>query len=497
MQDQPIHILLVEDERIHAELVRQALGARNYRFLITVADSLKAARALLAEKTFDLAIVDLFLPDGKGTELLAPPSKKPALPLLIMTSHGDEQVAVEAMKAGALDYLVKSAATLPELPHIIERSLREWHNLKERQRAETALRESEERFRSIFEHAASGMAVIAPDGKVLQINRTFCNLSGYSMEDCLQKNVLEVTHPGDREETRNLYQQIVNGERQFFEYEKRYLHRDGTIVWGHATVAGVRDESGKVLYCVAMVQDISERKRAEERLLDANRELDAFVSTVSHDLRIPLTPIIGYADYLKEAYGDKLDQQGVEILDSIKGQGHRMLGIMEDLLTLSRVGRVERPLEAVDAARVLRETLKDLGKAVQSSGCRIETGKLPALHVPESMLTQIFSNLLSNALRYAGSASSSIEVLCRQEGPRVCIGVRDHGPGIPGNDRERVFEQFYRGAGAAEIPGTGIGLAIVRKITQQFQGRAWAEETPGGGATFWVEFHEPSLAPQK
>ncbi len=493
MPKAPLSILLVEDERIHAELLRRTLQMRFPDLRLSLARTLQEAREHLDKSTPDLAIVDLNLPDGKGTELLPDDPGKISLPILIMTGQGDEFAAVEAIKAGALDYLVKSAATLADMPRIMERALREWHNITERRRAEQALRESEQRFRSVFEYASAGMAIVSPEGNVLQVNPTFCRLSGYSEKECLKKNVLDVTHPDDREESRRLYGQLLTGQSSHFDCEKRYVCKDGTVVWGHSTVAGVYKDDGQLAYCVAMVMNIDERKRAEKKLQEAYGELDAFVSTVSHDLRLPLTPIIGYADFLRQEYRDRLDESALQILATIAGQGHRMTQIMEDLLTLSKVGRIAVPEKPVDAGLVAREVTRDLSEAIKNAGTSVSIAPLPSVFVPETLLSQIFSNLIGNAVHYAGNSSRGIEVGCEILDQHLRFFVRDYGPGIPEGDLEKIFEQFYRCSGSAETPGTGLGRAIVAKIARNFGGRAWAEPTPGGGATLWVEFpKEPS-----
>jgi signal transduction histidine kinase len=356
----PIHILLVEDSATHVALIRDALAVQGRKITLTIAGSLAEAHARLTDFRPDLAIVDLLLPDGNGIELLLTVREVASFPIVILTSQGNEQKAVDAMKAGALDYLVKSPETLAALPHAIKRALREWHH-------------------------------------------------------------------------------------------------------------------------------ITERKRAEEELRKTNRELDAFVYTVSHDLRSPLTPVIGYTAFLREHYQDRLDEQAVHILADIDRQAHRMLGLLEDLLALARVGHLECPAEPVDSNEVVREVVLGLMDRLVTAGMTVERGSLPFIRVPKNFQFQVFDNLIGNAVRYAGRAGEAIEVGGERQGERVMIYVRDHGPGIPEEERDRVFDLFYRGSTGKTVEGTGVGLATVQKIARLYGGRTWAEETPGGGSTFWVE----------
>ena len=228
-------------------------------------------------------------------------------------------------------------------------------------------------------------------------------------------------------------------------------------------------------------------RKVEEELREKNRELEAFTYTVSHDLRTPLTPIIGYAQLLRDLYQEKLDEQALDFLDKIETQGGKMLEMMENLLALTMGGTLECPVAPVDVDKVVRRTIADQEMAISASGVDIHSSPLPTIHVPESFLSQVFDNLIGNAIRYAGNQGGAIEIGGERKKDKVYFFVRDHGPGIPEEDRDRIFEKFFRGAAGKEILGTGVGLSTVRKIARAYGGRAWAEETPGGGSTFWVE----------
>ncbi len=249
----------------------------------------------------------------------------------------------------------------------------------------------------------------------------------------------------------------------------------------------LEDENGHISK-LAVFRDISERKEAEKRLLAANRELDDFVHTIAHDMRSPLSPIIGFAEFLRDNCSDKLDEQGLDMLDEIEKQGLKALDLLEDLLKLSQVGRLEPPAKAVDLTRLVREVQKELRAPIARENVTVKLAPLPPLALPATLLSQLFTNLISNAVRYAGGADSPIEVGGKHSKEWVRYYVRDHGPGIPEEERERIFDLFYRGSTRGKTPGTGIGLATVRKIVRLYNGRIWVEETPRGGSTFWIEF---------
>ena len=362
-----------------------------------------------------------------------------------------------------------------------------WHYLRVVHRREAQLRISEERFRSVFDTAAAGMVLMRPDGAIFQANPAFCSFIGYPEEELVRMTIADVTHPDDRERTLENYQSLSTGQEESVHYEKRYLTRDGRTVWGHASVACLLDRENLPGYCIGLVQDITERKEAEAALQIAHRELEAFVYTVSHDLRSPLTPIIGYADLLAEQCCDKLNEQELSFLSEISISGSRMVALMEDLLTLAKVGQVERPDELLDAGEIVGEVVRGLVLQNRGDSVSVEVGSLPSLYVPRTLVMQIFDNLIGNALRYGCTAGGVVEVGGERRGEAIRLFVRDHGLGIPAEERDCIFDVFYRGTTGKDTEGTGIGLATVQKIARLFSGRAWVEETPGGGSTFWVE----------
>ena len=264
------------------------------------------------------------------------------------------------------------------------------------------------------------------------------------------------------------------------------MRTDGTRFpieyWSHPIRKG-----NETIGALVTFLDISERKRAEAERERALQELNAFVYTVSHDLRSPLAAIIGFSDFLLERQKTHLDEDARVALAEIQKQGERMSAMMEDLLSFAKVGELPRPAEAVDAGEVVQEVLQELSAQGIAGGLSIRTEPLPAVRMPPTFLAQIFSNLIGNAIRYAGPEGGPIEIGGTRTRDRVRFFVCDHGPGIPAMERERIFDVFYRGSTGEKITGTGIGLATVKKIAQFYAGAAWVEETPGGGATFWVE----------
>ncbi len=244
----------------------------------------------------------------------------------------------------------------------------------------------------------------------------------------------------------------------------------------------------KATHKLSVSRDVTERLQFRRRLQQTNRELDAFVSRISHDLRSPLTPLIGFAELLEERCGNQLDEIGHECITEIKKTAEKMKDLLEDLLSLSRVGQVKSPDAEVDVTSIAEEVLLELADKIVEHRAKIVIAPLPKVKIAESLLVDLFRNLLGNALKYAAQHNPVIEVSGRELSDRVRYQVVDYGPGIAAEERETIFEPFGRGHSSKGVSGTGIGLATVAKIARVSGGEAWVEETPGGGATFIVEF---------
>ncbi len=240
---------------------------------------------------------------------------------------------------------------------------------------------------------------------------------------------------------------------------------------------------------LAVCRDITERKKTEAALRQANADLAAFAHTVSHDLRTPLTPIIGYAELLREQYADKLDPAIRNLIGEIEDQGYKLLQMMEDLLALAEVGRLPNSKKPLPLEKLVEEIRLELSETLAEKGVQLECGPLPETVLPETPLRQVLSNLVRNALIHGCRTGGRIMVWAEKNGSRICLRVRDHGPGLSDREKGKIFEPFTRGNRPGG-KGTGIGLAIVAKIARLYHGRAWVEDTPGGGATFAVELDE-------
>lgn len=384
-------------------------------------------------------------------------------------------------------------------------------NALERRRVDHKLHSAHQRLQDIIDFLPDATFVVDKGGTVMAWNRAMEKMTGVSKEQMLGQGNYAYSEAlyGERRPTLiDLVQNPDFGHNMDFNegdenahalFDELYLPRlyGGKGAYVSAKASPLCDRKGTFSGAIESIRDISDRKEAEEKLEASNRELEAFVYTVSHDLRTPLTPIIGYADFLSETYRDQLDDQAISCLVEISTAGNKMHKLMEDLLELAKVGQLGMPQEPVDAGAVVEEVLEALAQQIVQAEVQVTVTTLPLIRVPRTLLYQIFSNLISNAIHYAGKQGSPIEVGGECHANSLSLYVRDHGPGIPSTERERIFEAFYRGSSARDSAGSGVGLATVQKIARLYGGKARVEETPGGGATFLLEMQEDSICTEQ
>jgi PAS domain S-box-containing protein len=346
-------------------------------------------------------------------------------------------------------------------------------------------------YRSTFELAASGIAHVGLDGRFVRVNRQLCGILGYREEDLIGRTVKEISHPEDRDLTDARRARVLAGEQESVRFEKRYLRKNGSTVWVSLGIAVVRGEDGAPLYEIAMFDDITERKQAEAALREAheelkrsNSELEQFAYVASHDLQEPLRMVSSYTQLLGRRYGDKFDADAKEFMGYIVDGAARMKQLIEDLLAYSRVGTKGKDFRPVDLGRALARALGNLKASIDESGASVTNDPLPTLPADELQLAQLFQNLVGNALKFRGAAAPRIRVQVSEKDKFFEIAVRDNGIGIEPQYFERIFMVFQRLHNKGEYPGTGIGLAICKKVVERHGGQIRVESQPGEGSAF-------------
>ena len=253
----------------------------------------------------------------------------------------------------------------------------------------------------------------------------------------------------------------------------------------------VRAEQENAAAAPALAQRAAELERANAELAEttarlerSNEELQRFATVASHDLREPLRVVSGFADLLARRHGDQLGDDGQRFVEAITGGVARMDEMIADLLAYARAGRIDQPLEPVDANEVVADTLNGLQRAIEEAGAQVEVDELPTVNGNPAALRQLFQNLIANAIKFTGDASPRVRIWVAEVPEGWRFTVRDNGIGIDPEQAERIFGMFTRLHGSDRYPGTGVGLAVCQRIVDVHGGRIWVEPAPGGGSQF-------------
>ncbi len=359
----------------------------------------------------------------------------------------------------------------------LEKSLRnEAFILEKRIRERTAdLEKSEARFRAMLDNMDDYAYITATDFRLSFMNRAMMEAFGDRVGEFCFSALHEL-----KQQCPWCPMENVLDQGSWREERRLGSHSNRTYEIVHSRLPDENGAPKKLAVC----RDITKRKHAEEALTEANLELDAFANSISHDLRNILSPVVTYMDFLRLEYGKVLAPEVHKVLADVERQSERAIALLDDLLDLAQVGQLEATQRPTEVAGIIGEIIKERAYENDGPEIDIQVAELPATWVPEAMIYQVFANLIGNAIKYAGAAGQPIVIGCRPEPSRLVYFVRDHGPGVPPEERDAVFDIFSRGSTSQGVRGTGIGLAIVRKVALRCEGQVWVEGTPGGGATF-------------
>jgi PAS domain S-box-containing protein len=342
--------------------------------------------------------------------------------------------------------------------------------------------------RSLLEASLDPLVTIAPDGKITDVNRATEVVTGCSQQELIGADFADFFTDPDK--ARRGYQQVFR-EGWVQDYELEVRHRDGKTSPVLYNASVYRNESGAVEGVFAAARDISERKRAEQALEQkaqelqrSNSELEQFAYVASHDLQEPLRMVASYTQLLADYYRGKLDARAAKYMHYAVDGATRMQGLINDLLNLSRVGTRGKPLERTDSGAVLKQCLDTLAPLLAQCSGTVATGVSPAVWADPVQLLQVFQNLIGNAIKFRGDGPPRIEIGAQCQGDWWEFSVADNGIGIAPEYAETIFVIFQRLHTRAEYPGSGIGLAICKKIVERHGGRIWVESEVGRGSTF-------------
>ena len=321
-----------------------------------------------------------------------------------------------------------------------------------------------------------------PDTTLTFVNRAYCEHYGMSEEELLGKKFIELVPPNERERVLTTLSQVRPGNNKPF--ERIEPTTDGRITWQQWHRSFIEGPDGEICELQAVGRDITDIKRRELKLERANEDLERFASIASHDLREPLRKIEAANSILMEDLGQRLTDEDREWLEISSDGVVRMRAMIEDLLDLSRVDQYDLVRSDVCLDEPLEDALAALGTQIDESGASVFYDKLPMIPVEATLLRQVFQNLLSNAIKYRGEERPVIRIECEERRSDWLVSVADNGIGIDPVYADRIFEIFKRLHGRTEYSGTGIGLAICKRIVERHGGRIWLDERKTHGSRF-------------
>jgi PAS domain S-box-containing protein len=508
-------ILLVDDEPANLLALEALLGELG-QDLVRAESGEEALRRLLGDE-FAVVLMDVRMEGLDGFETakyIRARERSRHTPIIFLTARaGDDFPVAEAYKLGAVDYLVK-----PLVPEIVRAKVAALVDLF---RDKVRARRQAELLRLLIEGTGDhAIFMLDPQGRVVTWNAAAERITGYAAGEIIGEHFSRfylpeaVARGWPAEELRR-----AEAEGRF-EDEGWRVRRDGSRFWANVLIAPLRDTAGRLVGFSTVTRDLTERRRAEEEvrnhrdrlaranevlhaeiaergraeerlrrtaaeLARSNRDLEQFAYVASHDLQEPVRMVSLYVQLLQRRYQGRLDDRADQYIGrAVEGARH-MQTLINDLLAYARVGTRAREPVPVDCEAVFDRAVAHLAEAVRESGAEVTRAALPTVRGDATQLVQVFQNLIGNAVKFRADRPPRVRVEAAPDGPCWRFSVRDNGIGIDRRYHDRLFVIFQRLHGREQYPGTGVGLAICKRIVERHGGRIWLESEPGQGTTFY------------
>lgn len=514
MKQREVKLIILEDEPAHAELITRRLTENHNSCSITTVGSLREFEQIVSLIQPDLVIADMNLPDGNALSLLNGNVDAQPWPVLLMTSYGDEELAVKALKSGALDYIVKSPETFKNIRHVINRNIREWRNICKSRQAEQAMRRSEKKFRTLFETMEQGVVYQDENGQIIEANPaaekilglTFEQMKNLTSADPRWRSIHEDGNPFPGEEhpatialrTGHNVKDVLMGIYNPHLEDYRWIIVNATPQF--------LDNNTKPCLVFTTFTDITELKQTQELLQRQNLELkaakekaeesdrlkSAFMANMSHEIRTPMNGILGFADLLKSSnLSGESQQKYIEIIET---SGRRMLDIINDLIDISKIesGQVEVKKQKFRISDLMEElheffTLEARKKNIHLTFELKIPDHLQEIETDRTKLSQIITNLIKNALKFTENGGAVEFGSTVKDNRYLQFYVMDNGHGIRKEIQNLIFDRFQQGdsSGAEIYEGVGLGLSISKALVEMLGGEIGVESEPGMGSLFY------------
>jgi PAS domain S-box-containing protein len=501
--NQMLHVLVIDDNRADRGLVIRELKREFAQLQVQEIIDASGLATALAAGAFNVVITDYQLGWTNGLNILkAIKELYPDCPVIMFTDTGSEEIAVEAMKSGLDDYILKSATRYVLIPSVVKIALERAQN-----RRQAALLEI--RLRGLLNHLQVGVFRANFDGTYIEANPAFLKILGVeNLQQLYSENILDIS---------GYYSTLEQSEPQQ-QLEIQVQCADGTSIWVALDITLNQVDGEKLLD--GLIEDISARKLAEvereqanqileqrvqertaeleaanQKLVVANQDLETFTYSVSHDLREPLRAIQGFSTILQKPELEKERQQ--EYLQRIIKSVQSATTLIDDLLAYSRISLGELPLKPINLSSCVTEVLMNLEPELNQRQVTVQVEQpLGSVIGNRTLINQIITNLVTNAIKFvAPEVHPILRIRTEDTNNKTRLWIEDNGIGISEQYLERIFNVFTRLHSKEQYPGTGIGLAIVRKGAERMNASIGVESQPGQGSKFWIEFNSQLPTP--
>lgn len=372
-------------------------------------------------------------------------------------------------------------------------------------RMQNKIQENEELFKSLYQKSPLGILMInSKNGNILRANPRICKMLGYTEVEMLQLSAYDITHPDDRLIHKKKYQTSLREEDKAFDFNKRYIKKDGSEIWVNIAASIIKDASGNPLYDLATVQDISEKVKTQsivkkqveelntqnlklEQYIDSNLQLENFAYIASHDLKAPLRTIGNFAQLLNRRLASQFGNDEKDYMEYILEGVKDMNQLIENLLIYSKINSTENTVRKLDTMHILNNVLRNLHANISEKKAHIIIEDIPEKIIAnKTKLTQLFQNLITNGIKFHRPGIQPQIVISGKELTDFWqFQVADNGIGIDKEYFDRVFTLFKRLHGKEEYEGSGIGLAYCKRVIEKHKGDIWLDSKPGKGTTFF------------
>jgi PAS domain S-box-containing protein len=496
-------LLLVEDDPGFARLLREMFREQGSADTeLTHVERMADAETALVEQTFDIILLDPGLPDSQGIDSVRRAhAAAPRVPLVVLSGRDDELLALRALQEGAQDYLIKGQIDTRGLLRFLRYAV-------ERNAMEDALFVAEERAQVTLDSIGDAVACTDSSGNLTFLNLVAERMTGWSWKEAEGRPMADVIRILDATSRESIGDpmDIAVGRDLTKPSNSILIRRDGFEIPIEDSVAPIHDRDKLAAGAVIVFRDVSAARASQRQLRDvseelerSNRELQDFATIASHDLQEPLRKIQAFGDRLTERSSGALDEEASDYLRRMTNAASRMQSLINDLLEYSQVTMRPEPPQPVDLGLVVSEVLSDLDERIRISNGHVHVGTLPTILASPLQMRQLFQNLIANALKFhpAGVAPKVyIEATSRGDLrgakgrrdrlPTWEIRVRDNGIGFEEKHVEKIFAPFQRLNGRQDYEGSGMGLAICRRIVAFLGGTISASSQPGVGTTFMI-----------